>query len=230
MALILTMQGNARFISWKSGWDAYTNAYMPTFVEAPQQFNNSLAYADSLRQNLTTFSAYFRFHDFVSYYNYQPNLTFISQLDFRTPHGQEAAAEVIETIASEAVLFMYDVFNIDVPRSSENEGVKALYQSAINVMMTTYTYYIASSSAILIILGLMFLFGKSHKSRYEWVSISLRIVAGIALGLVLLTLLNGGTAEYNILASNWNIPLVLMLYGVGECPKNLTFSANIRPV
>ena len=216
MALILAMQGNARFISWKTGWDAYTFAYIPTFASVPQQFHNSTIYADGLRQNLTTFSAYFRFHDFMTFYDYQPNLTFISHLDFHTSHGQEAAAEVVQTISSEAVLFMYDVFQIDVPRSSGNEGVQALYQSSINVMVTTYTYYIASSAAILILLGLMFCFGKSHKSRYEWFSISLRIVAGIALGLVLLTLTNGSQAEYSVISANWSIPIVLLTYAVGE--------------
>ena len=229
MALILSMQGNARFLIWKTGWDAYTMAYLPTFGALPQDFHNSTSYAKQLGENLTVFSAYFRSQELITFYNYQPNLTYISHLDFNTTGGQNNASQLVQSISYEAILYMFNVLNIEIPESSQHEGILALYLAALNVFrVVTYTYYIAGSAAVLILLGLMFCFGKRNKSRYEWVSIALRIVAGIALGLVLLTLLRGGQAGSNIVQANWTIPIVLLIYAVGTFSGSLASAPVLR--
>ena len=235
MALILAMQGNARFVIWKTGWDAYKLAYEPAFGTAPQQFHNSTVYAREFGQNLTTFSEWFRFHELVTFYNYQPNLTYMSHLDFDTVSGQNQARQIWESISFEAVLFMFDVYDIAVPNSDTGyESARDLYNAAINVFDgVTFVYYLVGTGSVLILLGVMLWFGKSHKSRYEWVTLGLRVVAGIALTLITLTKTGSGNAAYNIIDRNWLIPIVLIVYAIGEylvdsCVNMLLHSVSVN--
>lgn len=217
MSLILAMQGNSRFLIWKTGWDAYRLALQPAFASSPYLFNSSSAFVDSLRENLTTFDHYFIGHQFSDYYNFNPNLTYIEKLNWNSTSAKIKAMDLYEQIADAAVLFIFDILDVSIPDFENGiTNIQQLYEGGLNVFVVTFIYYVVGAGAVLILLGIMFWFGKRRKSRFEWTSLILRIAAGVALIVITGTIAGTANGAYDIVESNWTIPMVLITYALSE--------------
>ena len=63
----------------------------------------------------------------------------------------------------------------------------------------------------------MYYFGKRHNSRGKLVSILFRFIIGSALALlILMHVVQGGTAATNFVLSPWILPTVTLAYGLGK--------------
>ena len=77
------------------------------------------------------------------------------------------------------------------------------------------------SISAVIILGVLYWFGKSHKSRAEWASIFVRVIIG--LGLALLSTMYDANSDpfFNFVQSPWVLPTVALVFGLVILIDNL---------
>ena len=224
MALILTMQGNSRFVIFKTWYDADRIAFQPYFIppfynssstQREVLFHNSQIYARELQHNITTFNGYFYLGDFGSFYNYAPNITYLSHLNFNTTNGQNAALAVFNQLTYAAAVYAFKQLGIEPPDTDVNEPVD-LYNASIQIFVISYIYFVVGAGFVLIILGIMYGFGQRSKSRFEYASMGVRIGIGIALTLFAVTSEGQHLAADNLVEESWIIPIVLLIYAFGE--------------
>ena len=226
MALILCLQGLSRFLIWKSFYDAVEHSLAPFFTN--QTYNNATEFLNILTEDLTVFQEKFRGTEFVDFYNYTQDLADISRLNFSNHHGEQKAINLTTVILDSAIDYIFHVFQITVPEKISNK--KAITQALIDgvrVFTTAFFYFIIGSGFVLLLLGVLYWFGKRHKSRYEWASLVLRFVSGIALALVVLTIYQNEVVVSDgiristdqaafILDKQWVIPIVLLVFATGQ--------------
>ena len=226
MALILSLQGLSRFLIWKVVYDSIEISLTP--FTGPKTHESAIVFADALRENLTHFQDHFRGSKFVDFYNYNHNLTSISQLNISTQHGQRRAIILTEEIIDAAVDYLFNEFDITETESVGSiTSVDKVYVVGIKVFATAFYYFIIGSGFVLLLLGVMYWFGKRHKSRYEWASLVLRLAAGFALTMVVLTIYEaqvervdgtvvGTNMAADIVRKQWAIPIVLLVFATGQ--------------
>lgn len=135
---------------------------------------------------------------------------FNNQFDIEAPESSTTTASTGNTSFAEAT-----------ERLQEAEALFNVFETVVSftVIPTTiladvlpqFYYFFIAAGAFLIILAVMYWFGKTHKSRAEYVSILVRVVAGLA---VMVGLYSGtdtvlaGNFDY----SSWLIPVVTLSY------------------
>ena len=218
MGLVLAMQGNSRFVILKIGIDAFNVAVRPAFdnfnTNVIAAFPSSHAFADGIRHNLTIFNEYFQHASFDDFYDYNVNLTYIEGLNFNSTTDQNRAFGLYEQMSYAAILFLFDVLDIEIPDTEEVRNVLDLEQEGLNEFNVTYLYYLIGSGFILVLLGIMFWIGKRNKSVFEYVSCGLRIVAGTVLTLLGCTYAGSHNIAFSIYDHNWTIGMVLLIYAI----------------
>ena len=87
-------------------------------------------------------------------------------------------------------------------------------RTAIRIIASpALTYFYIAAGCFLIILAVMYCLGKKRKSNEEYVSIVVRVVAGIGITLTVPPLYSD--LNDNFLGSPWLIPVVMLGYFVG---------------
>ena len=226
----MTLLGNARFLTFKALIDALQHLVNPTFPKFdPQRTGPELA--EILNTNLEAFNKHFLRADFEDTYNYRRNLTFISQLsNFSSNDTMDQLEEVYIKLTLGMSNFVFDVFGLAEETKVHRKDQFDEYLDTIQTFVVTLYYYYIGAGFVLIILGIMYWFGKRHKSRFEWASLFMRLITGLTLVLLVLIqyLQTGETdgvetnAASDILLASWTIPIVLILYSLG------TFAPSLR--
>ena len=225
----MTVLGNARFLTFKALVDDIQDLVVPTFgTFDPERTGPELA--EMLKTNLEAFNKHFIRRDFEETYNYTRNLTFISHLsDFGSNHTQNKLAAVYTEMEYAMTNFVFEVYNlVQETKDKPKTQFDAYFGTFLTFVVTLYYYWIAAGF-VLMILGVMYWFGKRHKSRFEWASLFMRLITGLTLALLILIqyLPHGESngepvdAASNILLTSWTIPIVLLLYSFGTSATSL---------
>ena len=183
----------------------------------PSWFSTSQEYARSLVQNLTYFDNRFKSIVLKDSYDYTAAAANITNFNISTTEGYDKVEEIYKDMLNAVTVFVFDNFNVEAPAdlnapASEADTVNAL----VAVFVTVFLYFLISAGCFLIVLGVMYWFGKTHKSRWEYGSIVVRAAVGIALSLVAISsLYNTGL---RLFLSPWMIPMVTIIYFLRESP------------
>jgi hypothetical protein len=151
-------------------------------------------------------------------YNYTSGAANFSRLDFATTEGVDKAEELYNEMLTKVAVFLFENFNVERPQDVSSTGLSELgkLEVLISVFVTVYLYYIIAGGCLLIVLGVLYWFGKTHKSRWEYGSIVIRIAVGIGLSLVSISYLFN--TSINLFMSPWMIPMVVIIYFIGKAP------------
>jgi len=135
-------------------------------------------------------------------------------------------AIIVEEHSAKVAVFLFENFNVDLPDDESTSGLSAeeTLLAHISVFFTVYLYYLIAGGCLLIVLGVLYWFGKTHKSRWEYGSIAVRISAGIGLSLVSISYLFSTSG--NLFMSPWMIPMVVIIYFIGKAPLALIRSST----
>jgi hypothetical protein len=224
VAILLTAEGSTLLIIWNE--IAQDLDWMYNNLLDPSYFNSSQAYASSLVTNLTNFDNSFKQKYLSTSYNYTSGAANFSHLDFATTEGLNKAEDLYNDMLFKVAVFLFENFNVDLPDDESTSGLSAEDTLLVHmsVFFTVYLYYLIAGGCLLIVLGVLYWFGKTHKSRWEYGSIAVRISAGIGLSLVSISYLFSTSG--NLFMSPWMIPMVVIIYFIGKAPLALIRSST----
>jgi uncharacterized integral membrane protein len=143
--------------------------------------------------------------------------------------------------------FLAEAFEVELPESLEAEGGEgegtlegiAAANAVGTLYGTVFLYFFIAAGLTLVILALLFILGKKHKTRIEWLSIGFRLFVGACLALIAsfyADMRYNFNVEGNFLYSAWMIPTVALSYGLSkfiQAPpfgiiQKLTFDCSCR--
>ena len=214
VTILLTAEGSTLLIIWDE--IAQNIDWIVGNLWDPSWFDTSQDFASSLVTNLTEFDNRFKLKVLADYYNYTAAAANITHFNISTTEGYNKVEEIFNEMATAIEIFVFDNFNVEVPADSstsamsENDRLAALG----SIFTTVFLYYLIAAGCLLIVLGVMYWFGKKNKSKWEYGSIVVRIAVGIALSLVSISFFyNTG---FNLFWSPWMIPMVTIIYFIGK--------------
>jgi ABC-type sugar transport system permease subunit len=222
VAILLTAEGSTLLVIWNE--IAQDIDWMTNNLWDPAYFNSSHAYASSLLTNLTNFENSFKQKYLLDAYNYTAGAANFSHLDFATTEGMNKAEDLYNEMVTSVAVFLFDNFDVELPSDDSTGGSELNKLEALaSVFWTVFLYYIIAGGCLLIVLGVMYWFGKTNKSRWEYGSIAVRIAVGLGLALVSISYLFN--TSFNLFFSPWMIPMVVIIYFIGKAP----FPFDLKP-
>ena len=200
VAILLTVEGSTALILWNiivHANDAlwYWYPVYDSLSEYSKYHTSAQNLVDYLREHVEDFAHRFKTGALEEAYDYRVNLTSI--LDLKEKFGTEKWEEQADDIVYEMFMglnnFIFENFGIELPGSDSHShgkqgGEDAENNAYFNVFDTVFIYFYIAAGCFLIVLAVMYWFGKKHKTRGEWASIAVRVVAGIGITYVTSTL------------------------------------------
>jgi hypothetical protein len=187
-------------------WTSYYEVYYGSYDSDEEVIG-------SIKQAIEELGKNFKADNLAQLYDYNQNLTSIAKLDFKSP---DWANQTRLWIGIENAIFSnFDIHGAS-PHNNKAESEADEDQAAYDAVSTALIYFYSSAGSFLVILAVMYWLGKTHKLPGEYVSILVRVVAGIGIALTLVALnYDYGQSTDNFVLSPWLIPVVMLGYFVG---------------
>ena len=139
----------------------------------------------------------------------------------------DEAWEAKSSIVAHALNFAAESFGIEPPEHSKEtaENEEEVVNSLMNETFSTiFLYFFIAAGAVLILASVMFLLGKRHKIRADYINLVVRSLAGLGLCLLVTMGLSHDDKVVNTINafawSAWVLPTVAITYAVGmSCPS-----------
>ena len=232
-SIVLVEEGQAQLAIWQKVLDvsgplvAAANAI--TSRPTPEQIsslNDTLNGVEDRFLTLKTTSA--------SRFATLPNQTDHFSILSDAASSLDAILNATAAIEGDALHFICDKFNIDVP--DDHMGVEAMNDIS-DLYKVVYVYFFAFAGLVLINLSILFVVGKRKKLRGELLAALLRFMAG--LGLSLLATMAAPSLQNPVDESQSNLgrylysgtllPTVLIVYLLGKLPSSLFLLSLSEP-
>ena len=230
VAILLTVEGSTTLILW----NIIMNLTMWLFDTLPLiitddptlGFKNVDVLVAYINDQIVIFNDNFKNSNISATYDYSADLAALKNISapYNSTDWIDEAWVIEYKIFYGVYDFLYSQFNVEAPpsKTTENTGTNNLSEATakgneadalFNIFNTVFYYFYISAGALLVILAVMYWFGKNHKSRGEYLSIGMRTVAGCAImvGLIAGTNLTIA-ADFDF--SSWLIPVVTLSYFV----------------
>lgn len=185
--------------------------------------NNGTGLYDSLQHDLHSIQNRFKgiipFPDFSQQLSQVKNIT-SNSTDAEIDRGVDAINDAFNDIS----VWIFKNFGVVVPEkeleraNTNEERLEAIF----SVFFTVFLYFFISAGCTLIILAVMYWFGKTHKDRGEYLSIVVRVVVGV--GLALLSTMEAApnaTVLGRFISSPWVMPTVVLAFGLVVVADNI---------
>jgi hypothetical protein len=214
VGILLTAEGSTLLIIWN---EIVVNLnWMNDNLWDPSYFATSQDYATSFTNNLTDFDNRFKAKELLDSYNYTAAAANITNFNLSTTEGYNHVEEIFNDMVLKLDVFLFENFNVEIPEDADNVNMSESdkVDALASVFSTVFLYFFIAGGCLLIVLAIMYWFGKTHKSRWEYGSIVVRAAVGIALTLVSVSYLY--TTGVNLFFSPWMIPLVTIIYFIGR--------------
>ena len=195
-------------------WDSY-------LLDPPSWVNSPNTTIQWLEQGIELLDRLFKKGQLEESYDYHQNLTSLMSLNANLTFDQwEAAAEpILDDLLDGISNAIFENFGIEAPESEEGQVQQsAKLDALLSVFQTVFAYFFIAAGAFLLLLGVMYWFGKTRKSVGEWVSILVRTVFGICIVLFCIFAFSGSGAASSFVSSSWPIPVVMIAYFIGKSP------------
>lgn len=212
VAIVLTVEGSTQFISFWIAAENLGHLDDRLFFVKQNFSHNTTLFVNGLQVTLNDFDARLK-KAFIPDYSY--NLTQIQSLDLAIPGDYEEALTIVDDIYNSLYSWIFKIFGFKLSEGLTKNAkdnfskADAVYQ-AFN---TVFVFFLISAGCVLIILGIMYWFGKNHKSHVEIASVFVRLFAGIGLALVSTSYYTA--AKGNLISSPMMIPLGVIVYLLG---------------
>jgi hypothetical protein len=243
VAILLTVEGSTALIIWNiicqidDKWWAYENIFLPLDDNGNYdfaKFESAEAVVEYVNKSIETISTYFKPGTLDEYMNYNTTdgcETITSpELKFDSPDWVGNASNIIYEIFIGVENAFFSSFQIEAPERENSHGGETSNESAAdaefdeslsennavyNIFVTVYEYFPIAAGVFLIILAILFWFGKTKKTRGEWGSIGVRAFFGSGLTLMALGPYFGPESSSDaFFYGPWAIPTVMLCFFV----------------
>jgi hypothetical protein len=212
LAIVLTVEGSTQFITWWIAVENLKTLENNLALDLTYNRDNTTNFVNGLKATLIYFDARFK-KEYIPDFSY--NLTQIESLDITKPDEQAEIYTIVGDIASSLITWIFKIFGFKVSeeltKDAKDNFAKA--EAVYVAYSTVFVFFLIAAGCVLILLGIMYWFGKNHKSRGEMVSVVVRIVAGAALALVSTSIYTNASGALS--SSPMMIPLVVIVYLFG---------------
>lgn len=172
-----------------------------------------------------------------------PNLTHaLQELAHQTDFNSTETDHLVTDIILESLDYLFEILQIEPPKAVRRAAANAVIASSghnptaspvmseqqhveeiINVFVTIFYYTFAAAGGALIMLGVLHWVGIRRKNRADYLSIAVKGLVGVGLGLLtLLAVVNRKSdgdlsdAFGNFYSSPWVLPTVVLALGTGK--------------
>jgi len=227
VALLLTVEGSTTLIIWNiiSQDDNFLWGGFPvdiTTFDFGSFWDTKAELVEYLREITEAFASRFKEGKIIEFYNYTQTIDEIENVKakFASDEFDNTVGDLVYDMWVQLENSIFSNFDIEVPETtgSTESGQNASFW---NVFNTVWVYFYISAGTFLIVLAIMYFFGKTHKSRGEYVSIFVRAMAGVLVALACIPVWYFTNAADNFLFSAWHIPIVMLVYFIVIVLDNL---------
>ncbi len=153
-------------------------------------------------------------------YDYRQNLTSLANITalYSSDKWTEETGPILTDLWLGVDNAIFEYFGIDTPEpAKQKDGIEtaARLAASINVFEAVFAYFYIAAGAFLLILGVLYWFGKTEKSIGEWLSILVRSVFGICITMFCLFSFTDDAAGDGFTSSFWPVPVVAIAYFIG---------------
>jgi hypothetical protein len=214
--ILLTVEGSSQFILWRLGvelmWGALNN-----YTAALNNAYNSQQVIDAI--NSTTIAISGRLTDRYPAPNFTvqyANLTALHLSNSSSNATLNQAIRLVEDIEGETIAWIFKSIGITVPAKELAHTKTALQKIAAigDVFAAVFVYFFISAGLVLVLLSVMYWFGKKNKSRGELASIMVRFWIGVALALLAVMHQSDIQMYGRYVESPWILPTVTFAYAI----------------
>lgn len=202
-------------------------AWTKLFVAFPDSVNSTASLVVYLENGINTIDGWNKQNQLAQFYNYQNNLTSLSNLTaipFNSTEWQDQAGPILTDLLYGVFNAIFEQFGVegpDLPNHGAHESLTTRTNALMNVFGTVFVYFYIAAGCFLIALAVMYWFGKTQKTLGEWLSILLRTVVGAGLAVLCLFSFTSGATTEAFIFSSWQIPVVVVCYFVGKFPSRI---------
>ena len=236
VAILLTVEGSTELILWNiiihtdnAWWSWYPINYY--YSEYAKWYKSPEAVIAWITQGVNAVAHKFKNGTLEEHYDYERNFTSILNINatFGTKEWDNTAGPIVEDLFVGIENFIFQNFGIEVPESSTSKS-ESLTTAQLkqnnqyyNLFYTVFLYFYIAAGVFLVVLAILYWFGKQHKSRNEWLSILVRVIAGAGLTMASLANYYSPTywSSYRFFSSAWPILVVVLGYFVVIVLDNL---------
>lgn len=215
MAILLTVEGVKQFIQW---WIANDNSDWALTKIGDSWLSSSTGdeLTHQLNLNLDEISARFntngnkdvKLPDFSKQFKLMSNYT-------ESVEGEnERVVEILTDMSYTLYTWACSIYGIKPQEESKDPTNKLL--AVYEVFWVVFIFFFSCAGAVLLILAVMYWFGKSHKTGGEWGSIVVRAFFGIGVTFLAIMAKDYSDAWINYISSPWILPTIVFVYGIGE--------------
>ena len=153
-------------------------------------------------------------------YDYRQNLTSLANVTalYNSDKWSEQTGPILVDLWLGVDNAIFEYFGIETPEPAKQpNGIEtaARLSASLNYFEAVFAYFYIAAGAFLLMLGVLYWFGKTEKSIGEWLSILVRSVFGICLTMFCLFSFANNTAVDGFTSSFWPIPVVMIAYFIG---------------
>lgn len=156
----------------------------------------------------------------VQAYDYGPNLTAIANISapFNSTEWQRQYGIIATDLGYGVSNAIFTKFGIEGPVEDPSVHLTPVqkFEALANVFGTVFTYIYIAAGSFVLALAVLYWFGKTNKSLAEWYAIVMRVFLG--LGICAFCAINFVTSEASdrFTFSAWPLPIVTIMYFIGE--------------
>ena len=145
---------------------------------------------------------------------YNRNITMITDAPYKfgTVDYDNYVGPIVDSIWFDMERVAFNSFGVEAPESRDAGSSESAADALQNIFNEVWVYFFLAGGGFLLVLAVMYWFGKTHKTRWEYFSILVRVVFGIGLCLGCLeNWVDYNTTSANFVYSPW--PLITMMLG-----------------
>jgi hypothetical protein len=184
--------------------------------------NTTLGLAQYLEDGINNIDGWNKQSQLAQFYNYNYNLTSLRNITitpFNSTQWQDEAYPILTDLLYGIFNAIFHQFGVEGPEPHDHNVHQTLTQKTdalMNVFGTVFVYFYIAAGSFLIVLATLYWFGKTQKSLGEWLSILLRSLVGIGIGLLCLFSFSDGHEGSAFIFSTWQIGVVVIAYFIGK--------------
>ena len=223
VAILLVVEGISQLCVWRKLTDLV--GFLSDKISAMGQFSGDADMGDQLG---TVMEEFFKpFEENSGHHKVaKPNITSeLLELTEASESNTTKALELVQSIMAKGVTFAAESFGIEPPEKSKEAAeseVEVMNSLTAETFTTIFVYFFMAAGLTLIITSALFLLGKRHKIRADYINLVVRTLVGIGLSLLVIMGLSDNErvaqAGATFAWSAWVLPTVAIAFAFGECP------------
>lgn len=221
LAILLTVEGQTALVLWEAcrRGIVWFDDRFPSVQNPATGFSSTTDLVAAVNQTISETAARFYYAPLSDYYDPTPDIAKLNNVteEFASKDWNETTSEILATIKANVEYFLFNNFNAEASEKEleETKDIEEKVQIFNDAFQVVFEYFFIGAGCLLLVLAIMYWFGKTKKRADEWASIGVRLLVGMALPCVSVVAFlekDGDMTDFRFTRSGWIIPVVTFSY------------------